>query len=263
VATDAPSEHARSLAGKTALVTGASRGIGAAISRSLADAGARIVLVGRTRSTLEELAAELPHDPVVIVADASTADAATTIMEQAQHAAGAVSVLVNNAGGGGAGLAHTLKVDDADSAWALNLRTPLLLAGLAAAGMAEHGGGSIVNITSGVSQQGMAGVSLYSALKSGLESATRSLAAEWGPAGVRVNVVSPGVTRTELGSWVAGNEAVTKKYLEKVPLGRIGEPADIAAAVLFLSSPASTYVTGQVLAVDGGWVTTAPSPLAA
>ncbi|WP_329140271.1 SDR family oxidoreductase [Streptomyces sp. NBC_01476] len=254
--------YAPELTGKNAVVTGASRGIGAAISRAFAAAGARVVLVGRNRDTLEEVAAGLPHEPVVVTADLAAADAPATVMERVRQTVGSVDVLVNNAGGGsGAGSAHTLTEQDADAGWALYLRAPILLSGLAAADMAEHGGGSIVNISSGLGQQGMPGLSLYSGLRGGIEAATRSLAAEWGAQQVRVNVVSPGATRTVLGSWIAGDEEVTRRYLEKVPLDRIGEPEDIAAAVLFLSSPQSAYVTGQTLAVDGGWTTTAPSPL--
>ncbi|HEX4359485.1 MAG TPA: SDR family oxidoreductase, partial [Pseudonocardia sp.] len=135
--------------------------------------------------------------------------------------------------------------------------------GLAAERMAARGGGSIVNISSGLGQVGMPGVSVYSAMRGGIESATRSLAAEWGPVGVRVNTVSPGATRTTLGSWITGDEAIAGRYLQRVPLGRVGEPEDIAAAVLFLSSPGGAYITGQTLAVDGGWVTSALNPAVA
>jgi len=256
--------HRIDLSGKNAIVTGASRGIGAAVSAALAAAGARVVLVGRVRETLEEVAGRLPNDPVVVVADVAHPEAPHSIVEQAKDAVGTFDVLVNNAGGGDAvGPANTLRVDQADALWALNLRAPVLLGGLVAAEMAETGGGSVVSISSGLGQQGMPAVSLYSAVKGGLDAATRSLAAEWGPASVRFNVVSPGITRTDLGAWIAADEQAQAKYLEKVPLGRIGEPNDIAAVVLFLSSPASAYITGQTIAVDGGWVTTAPSPLTA
>jgi NAD(P)-dependent dehydrogenase (short-subunit alcohol dehydrogenase family) len=251
------------LTGRTALVTGASRGIGAAISRSLDAAGARVVLVARSVAALEEVAAELRNDPVVIVADLGTADAPRTVMRRVEETTGAIDVLVNNAGGAdAAGVANTLDPVAADRSWGLYLRTPILLGGLAAERMASQGGGSIVNVSSGLSRQGMPGVSLYSALRAGIESATRSLAAEWGPYRVRVNAVSPGATRTVLGSWITGDEAVMRRYLEKVPLGRVGDPEDIASAVRFLSSPQSAYVTGQTLAVDGGWGTSVPNPAA-
>jgi NAD(P)-dependent dehydrogenase (short-subunit alcohol dehydrogenase family) len=252
------------LAGRNAVVTGASRGIGAAASRALAEAGARVLLVGRSAATLKEVADGLPNGPVVITADLTRPDAHRVIVDRAEETAGGIDILVNNAGGGGAtGPAHGLAVADADLSWALYLRAPILLSGLAAEQMAARGGGSIVNISSGLGQLGMPGVSLYSALRAGIEAATRSLAAEWGHGGVRVNAVSPGATRTSLGSWITGNETVARRYLEKVPLGRLGEPEDIAAAVLFLSSPRSAYVTGQTLAVDGGWVTTAQNPAVA
>jgi NAD(P)-dependent dehydrogenase (short-subunit alcohol dehydrogenase family) len=252
------------LSGKNAIVTGASRGIGAAISRSLAEAGARVVLVARSASALKEVATDLEHDPVLIAADLTRPDAPHTVMAQAEEAAGRIDILVNNAGGGGAsGPAHTLDVAATDDSWALYLRAPILLSGLAAAHMASRGGGAIVNVSSGLSQQGMPGVSVYSALKAGIEAATRSLAAEWGPAQVRVNAVSPGVIRTSLGSWVTDDEAVTRRYLGKVPLGRVGEPDEIATAVRFLCGPQSAYVTGQTLAVDGGWVTSVRNPAVA
>jgi NAD(P)-dependent dehydrogenase (short-subunit alcohol dehydrogenase family) len=254
-----PARDGQPLAGKTALVTGGSRGIGAAISRRLAGAGARLVLVGRDESTLKAVASELPNEPVVVVADLAESRAPLTVLDQAKSAVGTINVLVNNAGGPGGGPSDQLTPEVADKVWALGLRAPMLLAGYAAAEMAKDGGGSIVTISSGLSRQGMAGVSLYSAVKGGMESATLALAAEWGPGQVRVNVVSAGATRTELGAWIVENQAVRENYLKKVPLGRVGEPDDIADTVLFLSSPAGSYITGQVIAVDGGWGTSAPS----
>ncbi|MEV2236300.1 SDR family oxidoreductase [Streptomyces phaeochromogenes] len=251
---------ASQLSGKNVVVTGASRGIGASTAQALADAGARVILIGRFRETLENVAGGLPNDPVTVVADLSDPAAPRAIVEQVKDAVGTIDVLVNNAGGGDAvGPTHTLRSEDADFLWALNLRAPVLLGGIVAHDMAANGGGSVISISSGLSQQGMPGVSLYSAVKGGLEAATRSLAAEWGPSGVRFNVVSPGVTRTELGSWITADDNAQRKYLEKVPLGRIGEPDDVAAAVLFLASPGGAYVTGQAIAVDGGWITTAPT----
>jgi NAD(P)-dependent dehydrogenase (short-subunit alcohol dehydrogenase family) len=209
-----------------------------------------VLLVGRSAATLEEVAAGLPNDPVVIAADLTRPDAHRVIVDRAEEAAGGIDILVNNAGGGGVtGPAHRLAVADTDVSWALYLRGPLLLSGLVAERMAACDGGSIVNISSGIGQLGMPGVSVYSALKAGIEAATRSLAAEWGHGRVRVNTVSPGATRTSLGSWIT--EAVARRYLENIPLGRVGEPEDIAAAVLFLSSSQSAYITGQTLAVCG------------
>jgi NAD(P)-dependent dehydrogenase (short-subunit alcohol dehydrogenase family) len=257
-----PGNDDASLAGRTALVTGASRGIGASIAQSLDRAGARVVLVGRTKSTLDAVASGLMNDAVTIEADLREADAAARILDSARKAFAAVDILVNNAASaGGGGPSGGLTPDVADEEWSVNLRSPLLLAGHAAAHMAENGGGSIVTISTGVASLGMAWTSLHSALKAGMEAATRALAAEWGHEHVRVNAISAGNTRTRLGSWIVDNDAARENYLRNVPLGRIGEPHDIAAAVLFLSSPAASYITGQVIGVDGGWGTTSRSPL--
>ncbi|MET7992569.1 SDR family oxidoreductase [Amycolatopsis sp. NPDC005232] len=246
------------LTGRTALVTGASRGIGAAVSRVLSEAGARVVLVGRYAQTLAAVARELPGDADVVAADLARPDAPAEILA----AAGPVDVLVNNAGSGtGAGFADRLQLADVDEAWAVYLRAPIVLSGLAAAGMAARGGGSVVTLSSGAAHQGLPGLSVYSGLRAGAEAATRALAAEWGSRGVRFNAVSPGAVRTTLGAWIVDDDSARAKYLETVPLGRVGEPDDVAAAVLFFASPASSYITGQTLAVDGGWVTTALSPV--
>ncbi|WP_326835549.1 SDR family NAD(P)-dependent oxidoreductase [Amycolatopsis rhabdoformis] len=246
------------LTGKTALVTGASRGIGAAVSRVLSEAGAHVVLVGRSASTLAEVARSLPGEARVVPADLARPDAPAEIIA----AAGPLDVLVNNAGSGtGAGRADQVRLADIDEAWAVYLRAPIVLSGLAAAGMAARGGGSVVTLSSGAARLGLPALSVYSGLRAGNEAATRALAAEWGPRGVRFNAVAPGAVRTTLGAWIVDDDSARAKYLETVPLGRVGEPDDVAAAVLFFASPASAYLTGQTLAVDGGWATTAPSPV--
>jgi NAD(P)-dependent dehydrogenase (short-subunit alcohol dehydrogenase family) len=250
------------LTGKTVVVTGGGRGMGAAISRRLAAAGARVALVGRNKHRLQEVADGLPNDPLIVPADLGEPDAPLAVLDQVISALGTLDVLVNNAGLGHFGPSDQLTPPEVDQVLGLNVRAALLLAGHAAGRMARSGGGSIVTISSALSNRGNAMNSLYSASKGALDAATRALAAEWGPSGVRVNVVRPGITRTDMATDILDNPDMVATYRRSVPLDRVGEPADVAEAVLFLASPASSYITGQLLDVDGGWGATARSILA-
>jgi NAD(P)-dependent dehydrogenase (short-subunit alcohol dehydrogenase family) len=249
----------RPLLGKTALVTGGARGLGEAISRRLASAGARVALVGRDKDRLAALAEELPHDPVVIPADLAEPEAPLAALATAIDAFGRLDVLVNNAGTSHPGPSNLLTAADVDRVFALNVRAGLLLAGHAAAHIAEAGGGSIVFLSSALSNRGTPGAALYAATKGALDAASKALAAEWGPSGVRVNAVRPGVTRSDMVAGLVDNPAVQTAYLKRVPLRRVGTPEDVAETVYFLCSPASSYLTGLLIDVDGGWGATAPS----
>lgn len=249
------------LAGTTVLVTGGGRGLGAAISARLARAGARVAITGRSEQSLAAWAASLPHDPVTIPADLSDPDGPSTVLERATSELGSVDVLVNNAGVGHFGPSDRLTPADVDAVLAINVRAPLLLAGAAAAHMAGRSGGSIIGISSGLGEIGSAHGSLYAASKGALDASTRALAAEWGPSGVRVNAVRAGLVRSDASAAVVDDDEVRTRYEQAVPLRRIGEGDDIADAVLFLASSASSYVSGQVLNVDGGVTTTSPSPV--
>jgi NAD(P)-dependent dehydrogenase (short-subunit alcohol dehydrogenase family) len=248
------------LTGKTVLVTGGGRGLGAAISRRVAAAGARVALVGRNKDRLQEVADGLPHDPLIVPADLGEPDAPLAVLDQVISVFGTLDVLVNNAGLGHVGSSDQLTPREVGQVLGLNARAALLLAGHAAGHMARSGGGSIVTISSALSNRGNPMNSLYSASKGALDAAARALAAKWGPSGVRVNVVRPAVTRSDMATDILDNPDMQATYRCSVPLGRVGEPADVAEAVLFLA--ASSYVTGQLLDLDGGWGATARSILA-
>ncbi|WP_405542627.1 SDR family oxidoreductase [Streptomyces phaeochromogenes] len=243
------------MADKTVVITGGGRGIGASTALLLARAGARLALVGRREESLKMLADRLPVPAVVIPADLSRPEAPEEVWEALMAQLGQVDVLVNNAGQlGSLTPAQEMTAEEADALWALNTRAPLLLGAKAAAHMASVGGGSIVNVTSAVgSDRSMANVSLYATTKGAVDALTLALAAEWGTANVRVNAVRPAVARTDFSRAVTENPALEEMLTKEYVLGRLGEPEDIAQAILFFASPASSYVTGQLLSVDGGW----------
>ncbi|MFJ1765389.1 SDR family NAD(P)-dependent oxidoreductase [Amycolatopsis sp. NPDC088138] len=244
---------AHPLAGRTALITGGGRGVGASVAGLLATAGARIVLTGRSAESLQAVADGLPGGAEIIPADLAAAGEPERVLDAAIGRAGRLDVLVNNAGAENFTAADQLTEAEADELWRLNSRAPLLLAGRAAAHMAGHGGGSIVNVSSVLSRRAVAGQTLYATTKGAVDGLTRALAAEWGPQGVRVNAVSPSVTRTDMSAAAFTDPDLNRILTAQYALSRLGEPEDVAQAVLFFASPASSFVTGQLLSVDGGW----------
>lgn len=245
------------LTGTTAVVTGGGRGIGAAISRMLSTSGAHVVLVGRDETTLEQHAADLPGPSTVLRADLAAPAAAEQLVGEVVDRRGGADVLVNNAGAMTGGPSDRITEDELDRVHALNVRAPMLLAGRFARIMADRGSGAIVNLSSTLAARGTAGTAVYAASKGAVESATRALAAEWSPTGVRVNAVSAGLTRSDMARVVTDNADSTRRYLDSVPADRIGEPEEVAELVHFLACPSGSYITGQVLGVDGGWTGTA------
>ncbi|WP_439658103.1 SDR family NAD(P)-dependent oxidoreductase [Lentzea sp. HUAS TT2] len=238
----------KDLARQTALVTGATAGIGRATALALAARGADVIVHGRDgeRAALvlrqiEALGAGARFEP----ADLSDPTEVTTLAERA----GDVDILVNNAGI--FRFARTADTDQAtfDDHVAVNLRAPYLLVQALAPGMAERGRGAIVNISSGAATTPGMGSGIYGATKAGLESLTRVWAAEFGPAGVRVNAVAAGPTRTE---GTAGFGEAFESAGQAVALQRLANPEEIAAAVAFMASPQASYVNGTVLSAVGG-----------
>jgi 3-oxoacyl-[acyl-carrier protein] reductase len=234
-----------SLEGKTALVTGASRGIGRAIASELAHAGASVVLGYRSgRDEAESLAAELGGRAVQ--ADVSNAEDAARLVQEA----GALDILVNNAGLTRDGLLARMSDDDWRVVIETNLSSVFYTCRAVCRPMMKKRAGAIVNVSSIVGVHGNWGQTNYAASKAGIIGFTKSLARELGSRNIRANVVAPGYVKTRLTDVLA--EEATQAMLQSTPLGRLGEPKDVAGAVRFLCSDDASFITGEVLLVDGG-----------
>jgi 3-oxoacyl-[acyl-carrier protein] reductase len=232
------------LAGKLALVTGASRGIGHAIAAELAKHGAKVV----GTATSEAGAKNIPGiGKVLNVRDAGQCDA---LVEAVQKELGDIAILVNNAGITRDNLALRMKDAEWDEVMETNLRAVFRLSRAVLRGMMKARWGRIINVTSVVGAAGNPGQANYAAAKAGIVGMTKSLAREIGSRNITVNCVAPGFIDTDMTR--ALPEASRKALLEQIPLGRLGEPQDIAAAVAYLASPGAAYVTGTVLHVNGG-----------
>jgi 3-oxoacyl-[acyl-carrier protein] reductase len=233
------------LDGKTALVTGASRGIGRAIATDLAAAGASVVLSYRTGADdATALAAEIGGRAVR--ADVSDSESARALVEEA----GDLDILVNNAGVTRDGLLVRMSDEDWDTVIDTNLSSCFYTCRAAARGMMKRRSGAVVNISSIVGLRGNWGQTNYAASKAGIIGFTKSLARELGSRNVRANVVVPGYVKTQLTDVLP--DGATDAMLQNTPLGRLGDPEDVAGAVRFLCSDEASFITGAVLLVDGG-----------
>ena len=247
----------RPLAGKCALVTGASRGIGAAIARALDAAGARVALSARDRDALEAVAGSLANEPVVLPAELGDPDAPAALAAAAvDRFGGTLDVLVNNAAAAARVPTTELTAELIDRLYAVNVRAPLLLIASLIPAMRAAGGGSIINLSSVSGVVGTPRRSAYGATKGAIDAATRSLAIELGPDQIRVNAVAPGVVDTALWERNKAIPGVIEQVEAQTPLGRWSLPEDIADVVVFLASDASRFLTGETLCVDGGMART-------
>jgi len=240
------------LGGKVAVVTGGSRGIGLAIAQALAGAGAKVAVLARDGARAQEAAGGLGGGAQGYACDVSDAAQAEAALGAVDKALGPVDILVNNAGIARDNLLFRIAEDDWDRVLDTNLKGAFLMTKLAARGMIKRRWGRVVNITSVVGLTGNKGQSNYAASKAGLIGFTKAVARELASRNVLVNAVAPGYIDTEMTRSIA--EEAKQALQAAIPLGRLGQGADVAAAVLFLASDLASYITGQVLVVDGGMV---------
>lgn len=250
-------EHSQPLNHGAALVTGAGRGIGRAIAVRLADAGADVCLASRTEADLEqtaELVRAAGGQALCVECDVTDDGQTKGLIDRTVDQFGALSMLVNNVGG-----AHRIKpldeltTRDFELGTELNYSSVFRVMHQAAPhllGAAPHA--AVVNIVSVAARRGLAGMGYYSAAKAAVVALTRATAREWGPRGVRVNAVAPGWIETNLSEPLLQREDFSERTLAEIPLGRWGQPDEIAEAAVFLLSPQASYITGECLTVDGG-----------
>ncbi|KQN90213.1 2-deoxy-D-gluconate 3-dehydrogenase [Sphingomonas sp. Leaf231] len=251
----APLGHPFDLTGRVAIVTGANTGIGQAIAVALAQAGADIACVGRTRAedTAPHIRA-LGRRAALIDADLSTIDPVAGIVEETVRALGRLDILVNNAGIIRRADAVDFTEADWDAVIDTNLKSVFFLSQAAGRHMIAAGGGRIINIASMLTFQGGIRVPSYTAAKSGVGGLTKLLANEWARHGITVNAIAPGYIATNNTAALQADADRNRGILDRIPAGRWGTPADVGGAAVFLSSDAAAYVQGHVLAVDGGWL---------
>jgi len=243
------------LGGKAAIVTGASTGLGAAMTLALAQAGADVLLVDHNErlETAQQVRA-VGRKAVTMTADLANAGVSASIVERAVHEFGKVDILVNNAGTIRRTPALDFSEKDWDEVMNLNAKSLFFLSQAAARDMVKRKAGKIINVASLLSFQGGITVPSYAASKGAVAQVTKALANEWAARGLNVNAIAPGYMVTKNTEKLRSDETRNRQITERIPAGRWGMPEDIQGTVVFLASSASDYVNGHVLVVDGGWL---------
>jgi NAD(P)-dependent dehydrogenase (short-subunit alcohol dehydrogenase family) len=242
---------------KCAVVTGGSKGLGRAIAQALAEAGAAVMVAARNRAEVEAAAAEIARDTggrVVAAAADVTSDADVSRMVGAALAAfGKIDILVNSAGINIRNPILDLSIDDFKKLVDVNLAGTFRAAKAVGPHMVKRGSGRVINLSSMLDHVSIPGRSGYAATKGGVLMLTKTLALEWAPHGVRVNALSPGPFATPLNKAILDDPEVSRRFLERIPVGRWGDPREVGAAAVYLASPAADFITGTTLYIDGGW----------
>jgi 2-deoxy-D-gluconate 3-dehydrogenase len=244
-----------SLTGKTALVTGASKGIGASIAVAMAQAGADVVLVGRSQDSLSVTRTEIENlgrTTETLIADVESRDQITAAFKSIEQLN--VEIVVNNAGSISRAPAIETSLEDWDRIIDTNLNSVFQISQLCAKSMLVRGYGRIINIASLLSFQGGINVPAYTASKHAVAGVTKALANEWGAKGVTVNAIAPGYISTDNTQALRNDADRNASILARIPIGRWGTPEDLAAVAVFLASPAAAYINGEIITVDGGWM---------
>ena len=244
--------HSIDLSGKTAFVTGSTRGIGLAIANTLYAAGAKVAVVGRDAARAREVAAAMGSRAFGVACDVAQEDQVISAVAAAEAALGAVDVLVNNAGLTRDNILLRLNEQDWDAVLDANLKGAFHTTRAVIKGMMKRRAGRIINMSSIVGLTGNKGQANYAASKAGLIGFTKSVAKEYASRNILVNCIAPGFIETDMTASLP--DAARATLLEQIALGRLGRPEDVAGAVLFLASDLAGYITGQVLVVDGGMV---------
>jgi NAD(P)-dependent dehydrogenase (short-subunit alcohol dehydrogenase family) len=242
-----------SLHGRTAIVTGATRGIGLGIARALAGAGAKVVIASEDSDETERGAADLRaqgRDAYGIACDVTDGTALEALVAGTIDRCGGLDILVCNAGI--TGKAGSWDLDDFDRVMAVNLRSMVALTTIGLPHIATRGGGSVILMSSLSALRGNGAINAYALAKAGVAQLARNLAVQWGPAYVRVNALAPGLIATPLSEPLMADESFMARRMQMTPLRRVGTVADVAAACLFLASSDSSFITGQQIAIDGG-----------